>query len=78
VARKEAKGTKQLGQSVDAELWDEFVAFCYKRGDTIRQHLEQALRRHLANPPSEELPPLPPAPPPAPPKKRGRPPKTKT
>jgi hypothetical protein len=66
MARNETKGTKQVGQAVDAELWDEFTEFCRDRGDTIRHHLEIALRRHLDNPP-----PPPPAPPPLPPYQPG-------
>jgi hypothetical protein len=67
--RNEATGTKQVGQSVEADLWDRFVAFCRGRKQTIRRNLEEALRRHMANPPTLDLPPLPPAPP----KKRSKP-----
>jgi hypothetical protein len=58
MARNATRGTKQVGQAVEAELWDEFVEFCRDRGDTIRYHLEIALRRHLDCPPAP--PPLPP------------------
>ena len=59
------KGTKQLGLQVTASLLDEFKAFCEQRGETVRKHLELAMRRHLDNPPP---PPVPePAPPPLPP-----------
>lgn len=56
------KGTKQLGVEVNAALLDEFKAFCETRGETVRKHLEFAIRRHLDNPP-----PPPVAPPPLPP-----------
>jgi len=66
--RKSTKGTKQLGAEVSSELVDEFKRFCAARGETVRHHLELAMRRHLANPPpAPELPPLPPFPPVTPP-----------
>ena len=60
--RKSTKGTKQIGAEVKAELVDELKAFCLERGETVRHHLEIAIRRHLDNPP-----PLPPTVPPLPP-----------
>jgi hypothetical protein len=65
--RKSTKGTKQIGAEVNAELLDEFKAFCAQRGDTLRHHLEMAMRRHLASPPPVvTIPPLPPVGAPAP------------
>ena len=70
--RKSTKGTKQIGAEVTAELVDELKAFCLARGETVRHHLEIAIRRHLDNPPPAPaippLPPVPPDPPSAPPK----------
>ncbi len=58
------KGTKQLNAEMSDVLFDEFKAFCAGRGETVRHHLELALRRHLDNPPPPprpvEAPPLPP------------------
>jgi transposase InsO family protein len=56
------KGTKQLGVELNAALLDEFKGFCEQRGETVRKHLEMAIRRHIDNPP-----PMPAAPPPLPP-----------
>lgn len=78
MGRNATEGTKQVGQAVDADLWDRFVAFCRDRKQTIRRNLEEAIYRHMANPPPLEPPPLPPVTAPAPPAgKRGRPPKKK-
>ena len=63
--RKSTKGTRQIGAEVAEELIDEFKAFCARRGDTLRHHLEMAMRRHLDNPPPVVAPP--PLPPVAPP-----------
>jgi hypothetical protein len=58
------KGTKQLNAEMSAALFDEFKQFCADRGETVRHHLELALRRHMDNPPPPpapvSLPPLPP------------------
>lgn len=63
--RKSTKGTKQIGAEVTEALVDELRAFCSKRGETVRHHLELAIRRHLDNPPPPPAyPPLPPVPPP--------------
>ena len=63
MSRKNTAGTKQLGAELDATLVDEFKAFVTARGDTVRKHLEMAIRRHLENPPSViVVPPLPPVP----------------
>ena len=61
--RKSTKGTKQIGAEVTAGLVDELRAFCAGRGETVRHHLEVAIRRHLDNPPPRPVvPPLPPLP----------------
>jgi hypothetical protein len=61
MARKSTKGTKQVGAEVAGDLLEEFKQFCVARGDTLRQHLEMAMRRHLDNPPPVLAPPpLPP------------------
>lgn len=57
------KGTKQLGCEVNEALLEQFKAFCAARGETLRYHLEMAMRRHLANPPEIEKPTVPPVPP---------------
>ena len=49
--RKGTKGTKQLGAEVAADLADRFKQFCAERTETVRYHLELAMRRHLADPP---------------------------
>ena len=58
------KGTKQLNAEMSEALFDEFKRFCSDRGETVRRHLELALRRHMDNPPPPpapvKLPPLPP------------------
>ncbi|MCE9564925.1 MAG: hypothetical protein K8U57_23065 [Planctomycetes bacterium] len=54
------KGTRQLGVEVSESLLDEFKAFCEKRGEKVRHHLELAIRRHLDNPPLPLVPPPPP------------------
>lgn len=60
------KGTKQLAVEVSEALFEEFKGFCSDRGETVRHHLELALRRHMDNPPPPpkpvEVPPLPPIP----------------
>lgn len=68
--RKDVKNTKQFNYEITDALADEFRAFCKGRGQSVREQLEIALRRHLDNPPPPpqpvELPPLPPVTPPAP------------
>jgi hypothetical protein len=64
-----AKGTAQLGAELDTTLLEEFRAFCRERKESVRTHLEIAIRRHLNNPPPPlrlEVPPLPPVSPPHP------------
>ena len=71
MTRKSTKGTKQIGAEVSEDLIAEFKDFCTKRGETLRHHLEMAMRRHLDNPPPLPVaPPLPPVPVPAPKKPR--------
>ena len=60
------KGTKQLGAEITDALVDEVRAFASKRGETLRQVIEAALRRHMDNPPPV-VPPPPPVYPPLPP-----------
>ena len=58
------KGTKPFNAEVSELLFEEFKEFCAKRRETVRHHLELALRRHMDNPPPPpkpaEVPPLPP------------------
>jgi hypothetical protein len=61
--RRDVKGTKQFNSEIDEKVADEFREFCRSRGESVRDHLELALRRHLDNPP----PPLKPVAPPLPP-----------
>jgi hypothetical protein len=62
--RNSTKGTVQLGAELDAKLVEAFKAFVKQRGESVRFHLEMAMRRHLAfPPPPTEPPPLPPIPP---------------
>jgi hypothetical protein len=59
--RKSTKGTTQIGAEVTTELAEEFKGFCEGRNETLRHHLEMAMRRHLDNPPPPPaVPPLPP------------------
>lgn len=68
MARKVAKGTSQLATQLDSELLAAVRGFAQSRNETLREVLELALRRHLANPPPVILPPpIPPLPPLAPP-----------
>ena len=73
------KGTKQLGVEMSEGLFDEFKAFCAARGETVRHHLELAIRRHMNTPPPPpqrvETPPLPPVTVPPPAGEAARPPK---
>lgn len=61
--RKGTKGTHQIGAEVDETLLAQFKTFCAGRGETLRYHIEMAMRRHLANPPEVEKPTVPPVPP---------------
>ena len=69
MGRKNTKGTIQLGMELDGELVKVVRSFAKSRDETLREVVEMALRRHLANPPAKveppPLPPLPPFPPPA-------------
>jgi hypothetical protein len=79
--RRDVKGTKQFNYEIDQELVERFRAFCRNRGESIREHLEMALQRHMDNPPQPFKPAAPPLPPltsqpaaeAAKPKKRGAP-----
>lgn len=81
--RRATPGTKQLNLEVTEGLLAEAKAFAQGRGETMRQVVETALRRHMAYPPAPPPPPAPlptpeplpdaaPAPPPAKAKKPGR------
>jgi hypothetical protein len=63
MTRRSTRGTKQLAAELLAEVVDDFKKFCRDRDETVRYHLEMALRRHMANPPPPQVPILPPAPP---------------
>lgn len=73
--RRDVKGTKQLNSEIDEALVDRFRQFCKSRGESVREHLELALTRHLENPPppfKPVAPPLPPVTSPAPAKRKPR------
>jgi hypothetical protein len=58
--RKTTKGTRQIGLELSEPLVAELRQFA-KRGEYVRDVVEQALRRHFDNPPPRpSLPPLPP------------------
>lgn len=67
MTRRSTKGTRQLAAELLAEVVDDFKKFCRDRDETVRYHLELALRRHMANPPPPQEPPPPPAITPLPP-----------
>ena len=59
--RRATAGTGQLNLEIELSLLERLRAFVRDRGETLRQAVELALRRHMANPPPKpELPPLPP------------------
>jgi|GEM_PF-5240895 len=62
MARVDVKGAKQFNYELPAQLVDEFREFCRLRGEAVRDHLEIALRRHLATPPPPLKPVIPPLP----------------
>ncbi len=74
--RRATPGTKQIAAEVGEALLTEFKTFVKSRRETLRDHLELAMRRHLDNPPPPlrpAVPPLPPMPPPeVPPAKPAR------
>lgn len=75
MARRDVKGAKQFNYEIAGELADRFREFCKGRGESVREHLEMALERHLQNPPppfKPEAPPLPPVVPPVPAPKKPR------
>lgn len=63
MGRVDVKGAKQFNYEIDADLVDRFRAFCKGRGESVREHLEMALQRHLDNPPPPFKPQAPPLPP---------------
>jgi hypothetical protein len=58
--RKFAKGTVQLGQSIDEDLMEQLRGFASEREETLRHVIEEALRRHMAFPPPKRKPEPPP------------------
>lgn len=71
------KGAAQINAELPVELLKRLKQFTKARGETIRYHLELAVRRHLDNPPPPRpkppplvVPPLPPLPPPKPKRKK--------
>lgn len=72
---KQAKGTLPLYADISAQVRERLAAFVAGRpGETLRSAVEQAVTRHLDNPPPPpEIPPLPPVTVPETPRKRGRP-----
>jgi hypothetical protein len=75
MVRKNVKGAKQFNSEIAESLVDEFREFCKSRGESVRDHLEMAIRRHIDNPPppfKPAAPPLPPVPSPTPAKRKGK------
>ena len=63
MATNRTQGTTPFATAIDAELLEAFKAFVGGRPESIRWHVEVALRRHMANPPGlPATPPLPPLP----------------
>lgn len=66
--RRATPGTHQINVELAEALHAELKAFTAARGESARQVVEHALRRHFAHPPplqppAEPFPPEPPAPP---------------
>lgn len=60
MAKEPNRTAVPFNHRVSADVAEAFIAFCDGRGETIRHHLEIALRRHLASPPPKMvIPPLP-------------------
>jgi hypothetical protein len=57
MATNRVRGTSQMGAAIDAALYAEWKAWVSARGETQRQAIEMALRRHMAYPPSPPAPP---------------------
>lgn len=71
--RRVTPGTGQLNLEIELALLQHFREFVRNRGETQREAVEMALRRHMGNPPPKpELPPLPPLPVPSGSKPRGK------
>jgi hypothetical protein len=71
--RRVTPGTGQLNLEIELALLEALREFVRNRGETQRQAVEMALRRHMANPPPiPELPPLPPVTVPGAPKRRSK------
>jgi len=59
--KKVNRTTTPITMQLTADLVEELKAFASSRGETIRQTVELALRRHFASPPPlMQIPPLPP------------------
>jgi len=66
-----ARGTAQLNVGVSEAILEEVRQFVTDRGETLREVVEMALRRHMDNPPPKPVvPPLPPVPVPVPKQRR--------
>ena len=60
MAKEPNRTTVPFNHRIAGDVAEAFVAFCEGREETIRHHLEMALRRHLASPPPKlVVPPLP-------------------
>lgn len=70
------KNSRTFTAELPVDLLEAFSQFAESRGETKREVLIAALRRHMAHPPPPpvvpELPPLPPVTTPGPAKKRGK------
>ena len=61
--KKKKRHTVPMNVQVSPETAQAIRNFASDRGESIRQVLEMAIRRHIANPPPKlEIPPLPPVP----------------
>ena len=59
MAGNRVKGAKQLAVELPAEFVDEFKEWVRERGEKIGPTVMLALRRHMAYPPADAVPPLP-------------------
>lgn len=61
MAKEVKRTTVPLNTRISSEIDVALRDFCDQRGEKIREVLEMAIRRHLANPPPKiDIPPLPP------------------
>jgi hypothetical protein len=49
--KHQTRDTVHMGVDINPEIANSFRQFCRQRGETIRQHLEMAIARHMATPP---------------------------